>query len=65
MKRLTLTQWNSIWYRGSCWQGMDLSDVQKYASVNPGTAVCEVVADGYPSMYGAAPSGWILDAVKE
>jgi len=63
MERLTVNQWNAIWYRGASWQGMDRAEVERVASER-GWAVCEVYADGFPSMYGAAPSGWIQEAVN-
>lgn len=64
MQQLTVKQWNVLWYRGACWQGMDWQEVAWEAGKRPGYAVCQVVAEGYPPMYGAAPSGWIASVTE-
>ena len=61
MSRLTVNQWNQIWYRGASWQGMDRAEVEQVAK-DRRWGVCEVYADGFPSMYGTAPSAWIEEA---
>lgn len=64
MPRLTVNQWNALWCRGACWQSMDKGEVEIFAEMRLGYTICEVYADGFPSMYGAAPSGWIQEAVN-